>query len=167
MASIHKEIRIDARPEDVWDAVRDIGNIHQRLCPGFLTDCRMDGAGARIVTFGNGLVTKELIVDVDDNARRIAWSARSERLTHHNASMQVFDEGGGCRAVWIADLLPHDFAGAIAGMIGRGLAAMKAALERRGRGTGGDGESLPAAASRESPPPCAATPAPSGSAANR
>ena len=66
MASIRREIRIDAAPGKVWDAVRDIGNIHKRLVPGFVTDCRMDGDEARIVTFGNGLVVKEIIVDRDD-----------------------------------------------------------------------------------------------------
>ena len=132
MASIQREIRIDARPEEVWDAVRDVGNIHRRLCPGFLTDCRMDGPEARIVTFGNGMVVKELIVDLDDSARRVAWSARSERLTHHNASLQIFTVGDGAtRAVWIADLLPNELAGAIAGMIDQGLAAMRNTLERK------------------------------------
>jgi carbon monoxide dehydrogenase subunit G len=130
MASIHREIRLAARVEDVWDAVRDVGNIHQRLCPGFLTDCRMDGPDARIVTFGNGMVVKELIVNLDDKARRVAWSAVGGRLSHHNASMQIFPDGEGCRAVWIADLLPNDLAGAIAGMIDQGLGAMKKTLER-------------------------------------
>ena len=77
MASIHKEIQINARPEDVWDAVRDVGNIHRRLCPGFLTDCRMDGPDARIVTFGNGMVVKELIIDIDDTRRRVASTAEA------------------------------------------------------------------------------------------
>jgi carbon monoxide dehydrogenase subunit G len=129
MASIYREIRLGARAEDVWNAVRDVGNIHKRLCPGFLTDCRMDGPDARIVTFGNGMVVKELIVDLDDKARRVAWSAVGGRLSHHNASMQIFPDGEGCRAVWIADLLPNELAGAIAGMIDQGLAAMKKTLE--------------------------------------
>ena len=34
MASIRKEILLDARPEEVWDAVRDIGALHTRLVPG-------------------------------------------------------------------------------------------------------------------------------------
>lgn len=129
MASIHREIRLGVRAGDVWDAVRDVGNIHQRLCPGFLTDCCMDGLDARIVTFGNGMVVKEVIVDLDDQARRVAWSAVGGRLSHHNASMQIIPDGEGCRAVWIADLLPNDLAGAIAGMIDQGLAAMKKKLE--------------------------------------
>jgi len=130
MASIRREIRLAASAEDVWDAVRDVGNINRRLCPGFLTDCRMEGPDARIVTFGNGMVVKELIVDLDDQARRVAWSAVGGRLSHHNASMQIFDDGAGCRALWIADLLPNDLAGAIAAMIDQGLATMKKTLEQ-------------------------------------
>ena len=130
MASIRREMHIAARPEAVWDALRDVGNIHKRVCPGFVTDCRMEGADARIVTFGNGMVVKELIVDLDDSARRIAWSAVGGRLSHHNASMQVTADGDGTKAVWIADLLPNELAGAIAGMIDAGMAAMKKTLER-------------------------------------
>ena len=130
MASIHKEIQINARPEDVWDAVRDVGNIHKRLCPGFLTDCRMDGPDARIVTFGNGMTVKELIVDIDDTKRRVAWSAVGGRLSHHNASMQIHADGDGTKAVWIADLLPNELAGPISGMIDQGLEAMKKTLDR-------------------------------------
>jgi len=38
MASIRKEILIDAPPEDVWAAVRDVGAVHRRLAPGFVVD---------------------------------------------------------------------------------------------------------------------------------
>ncbi len=127
MASIRKEFLIDAAPETVWDAMRDIGALHKRLVPGFVTDCKLDG-NARIVTFGNGIVAREVIVDVDDEARRIAWSATGPRLTHHNASSQVFAEGGAARVVWIADLLPHEMKGPIGAMIDAGAAAMQKAL---------------------------------------
>jgi len=130
MASIRREIRIATRPEKVWDAVRDIGNIHKRLVPGFVADCRMEGEDARIVTFGNGLVVKEIIVDLDDSSRRLCWTAQSERMTHHNASMQIFADGDGARAVWIADLLPNEVAPAIGAMIEQGMGAMKQTLER-------------------------------------
>jgi len=130
MASIRREFVIEARPEEVWDAVRDIGALHTRLVPGFVTGCRLE-EGARIVTFGNGMVVKELIVDLDDTARRLAWSATGGRLTHYNASMQVFAEGKDrTRAVWIADLLPHEAAGPVGAMIEQGCQAMKKALER-------------------------------------
>lgn len=38
------------------------------------------------VTLANGITAAELIVNVDDAAHRIAYSARSERLEHHSTS---------------------------------------------------------------------------------
>jgi carbon monoxide dehydrogenase subunit G len=131
VASIRKEIVLEARIEDVWDAIRDVGALHQRLVPGFVVATRLE-EGARVVTFGNGMVVRELIVDLDDRAHRLVWSARGGRLTHHNASVQVSAEGEGrTRLVWIADLLPDELAGDIRGMIEQGLAVMKKTLERR------------------------------------
>ena len=46
MATLHHEITIDARAEDVWDAVRDVGALHTRLVPGFVVDTRLE-AGVR------------------------------------------------------------------------------------------------------------------------
>jgi len=131
MASIRREILIEARPEAVWDAVRDVGAVHERLAPGFVVDTRLED-GARIVTFESGLVARELIVDVDDAARKLVWAVvGSPRLTHHNASMQVFADGERrSRVVWIADLLPNEIAGYIAGLIEQGLGTMKKTLER-------------------------------------
>ena len=104
MASIRKEFALATPAEAVWAALRDVGAVHTRLAPGFVTDCRMDGR-ERIVTFANGAVARELIVDVDDNARRLAYSARTPSIEHHHASVQVFDDGPGrCRLVWIADV---------------------------------------------------------------
>ena len=129
MASIHREITIDASPEAVWDALRDVGAIHRRLAPGFVTDVRLED-GARVVTFGNGMTARELIVDVDDQARRLVWSVVGGPMTHHNASAQVFgDETGRSRFVWIADLLPHQLAPSIAQMIDQGLAVIKRTLD--------------------------------------
>ena len=75
MASIHKDILIDASPNDVWDAVRDFGALHTRLVPGFVTDTKLDGE-ARIVTFANGTVARELLVDCDEARRRRDLRAR-------------------------------------------------------------------------------------------
>ena len=132
MASIRKEILLDTPAEAVWDAVRDVGAVHTRVAPGFLTGCRMEAAPlARVVSFANGMEARELIVDVDDASRRLVWSVVGGRLSHHNASMQVVAEGAArTRVVWIADLLPNEFAGPIAGMIDAGLAAMKKTLDR-------------------------------------
>jgi carbon monoxide dehydrogenase subunit G len=131
MASIRKEFLVNARPEDVWAAVRDVGALHTRLAPGFVVDTRLK-ADARIVTFANGVVARERIVDIDDVTRRLAWSVAGGRMTHHNASLQVFAEGeDASRAVWIADLLPNELADPIRGMIEQGSAAIKRALERQ------------------------------------
>ena len=128
MASITKEIQVNAPADRVWDAVRDVGNIHKRLVPGFVTDCKMNG-DARVVTFANGITVRELIVDLDEKNRRLVWSARGGRLTHHNASLQLMPQGETTRITWVADLLPNEMRGAIEGMIEQGMQAMKATLE--------------------------------------
>jgi hypothetical protein len=130
MASIRKELRLAAPAGEVWDALRDVGAVHRRVAPGFVADCRMDGED-RIVTFANGLVARELIVERDDALRRLVYSARSERLTHHNASFQVFEDGpAACTVVWLADLLPHAAANQVGPMMDAGLAAMRKTLDR-------------------------------------
>lgn len=129
MATIRREIEIGRSKEFVWDAVRDVGAIHKRLVPGFVVDCKLDDDWRR-VTFSNGMVVRELIVDVDDKTCRHSWSARGEPLTHHNASVQVFSEGQDkCRVVWIADLMPNSVAEAIDAMIQQALSTMKQKLE--------------------------------------
>ena len=128
MPSIHKEISIAASPDAVWDVVRDVGAVHTRFAPGFVTDTVMEGPDERTVTFANGFVAREVIVDVDEARRRLAYSARSERLAHHNASFQVLPDGGGSRLVWIADVLPAQAAVTVGAMMEDGIAAAKRAL---------------------------------------
>ena len=129
MASIRREIEIEARAEEVWDAIADVGAVHTRLAPGFVVDTRLED-GARVVTFANGLVARELIVDVDHGSRRLVWAVLGGRPTHHNASLQVLGEGERrSRVVWIVDLLPDELAGPIAALIDQGMVVMKKTLE--------------------------------------
>ena len=128
MASIHLEMALRADPAKVWDAVRDVGAIHTRLAPDFVTNVTMEG-DTRIVTFANGMTAKELIVDMDHQARRLVWAVVEGRAKHHNGSLQVFPEGYGCRVVWIADVLPHELATPIRTMMQAGMDAMKKTLE--------------------------------------
>ena len=131
MASIQKDIIIDADPADVWDALRDFGALHTRLVPGFVTDTKLDG-DARIVTFANGTVAREVLVDCNDTKRRLVYAIKNERLTQHSASAQVFAESDGrSRVVWIADVLPHEFATYMDGQMDLGAAAMQKALGRK------------------------------------
>ena len=129
MASIRTEISIDASPEDVWAAVRDWGALHQRLVPGFVVDTQLDGDD-RIVTFFNGTVLRELLVDLDEDARRLVWSIVEGPYTHHNASAQVFSAGAGASLfVWTADLLPNDLAERTAALMQQGTNVVKQTLE--------------------------------------
>jgi hypothetical protein len=130
MSSIRKEIFINTPPQAVWDALRDIGALHTRLVPGFVTDTRLE-QGARIVTFGNGQVIRELIVDLNEADRRLVWAVVDEPFQHYNASAQVFDEGrASCRLVWIADLLPNELANNVVTMMEQGLRVIKQTMER-------------------------------------
>ena len=131
MASIYKEILIDAHPKDVWAAIRDVGAVHQRLVPGIVVDARFDGE-ARVVTFANGMVVRELIVTIDDEVRRFAYASVGGQAIHHNASIQVFAEGEDrTRLVWITDVLPNKLAAPIGALVEQGAAVMKQTLERQ------------------------------------
>lgn len=110
MTSIHNDVPLPASARDVWDAVRDFGALHQRLVPGFVTACSLDG-DTRIVTFANGAVAREVLVDCDDARQRLVYAINSERLKHYSASVQVIAEGEAkCRLVWIIDMLPNELA---------------------------------------------------------
>ena len=130
MASIHKEIMISAPASEVWDAVRDFGALHTRLAPGFVLDTKLDGE-ARIVTFANGTVARELLVDCDETRRRLAYAVVSERVKQHSASIQIIADGDrSCRMIWITDVLPHEIAPYISAQMDQGALAVQAALGR-------------------------------------
>jgi len=129
MASIRKEIVVNTPPEQAWAALRDVGAVHTRLARQFVLDTQLDG-DSRLVTFANGEVVRERIVDVDDRARRLAYAVVEWRTTHHNASFQVVADGDGrSRIVWITDLLPDSLADLVGGFIEQGSVAIKRTLE--------------------------------------
>ena len=134
MATIREEIDIRAPATHAWAALRDIGAIHTRLAPGFVTHVELE-EGARIITFGNGLVARELIVTIDDEARRLVWSVVGGAMTHHNGAAHVLDRGAeGCRFVWIADLLPHEMGPTIGALMKEAMPIIKRTLEASARG---------------------------------
>jgi uncharacterized protein YndB with AHSA1/START domain len=138
MASITKQVVIDAPPEAVWDALRDFGAVHERLAPGFVVDARLEG-DARVVTFFNGAVARELLVDIDDAAHRLVYSVVDSPLnaTHDNSSAQVVADTGGSRFVWTKDVLPDGIAPRIEELMEQGIGVVKQTLESRapvGRG---------------------------------
>lgn len=130
MTSIREETSIAAAADAVWEAVRDVGQAHRRLFPGILTDARLEG-NARVVTFADGTVLREVIVDLDDVRRRFVYASVDGQATHHNASIEVISEGvGRSRLVWITDLLPDELRERVAGLMQKGSSVAKATLER-------------------------------------
>src|ERR1044072_3452977 len=110
MASIRKEIRIDAPANQIWDALRDVGALHTRLVPGFVTDTKLEG-NTRIVTFGNGMTAREDIVSIDATRQRVAWAVIGQAFRHYSGAAWVeSDPKGGSRFFWTADLLPDELA---------------------------------------------------------
>lgn len=131
MPAIHHQVLINRSPDFVWDAVRDVGALHSRLVPGFVTATEMlEGVPTptRRVTFANGAVADEVIVDNDDERRRLAWSIKS--VEHHNGVMMVSNAEGGALVTWTADVLPAELAERFSPMMAAGLSTMKAHLEQ-------------------------------------
>jgi hypothetical protein len=129
MASVRKEVVIQAEPDDVWAALRDWAFPHTRLVPGFVVQTRLDGED-RLVTFFNGITVREVLVDLDEGARRLVWTVADGPYRHHNASAQVLANGDDrTRFVWVADFLPHELAGPMAEMMELGIQTVKATQE--------------------------------------
>lgn len=131
MASIRNSFNVNTTAEAAWDAVRDFGAVHTRLAPGFVADARLEG-DARILTFANGHIAREMLVDRDDDARRLVYAIPpNERIGHYNAVLEVFAEADNrCRICWSIDLLPHALQPMIAAQMDLGIAAMQKALRR-------------------------------------
>ena len=128
MASVYKEFQIDVSSGRAWDAIRDYGNVH-RLVPELVADCRLDG-DARVVTFRDGRVAREVLVDINDEHRRLVYAEPGGRFITRSASVQVFDAGENrCRVVWINDVLPNEFAPLIDANMDKGGTSMKKTLE--------------------------------------
>ena len=129
MATNRRELLLDIPADTAWDAVRDFGQVHIKVAPGFLTDVKMDG-GDRIVTFFNGLVARERLVTLDDAGKRLVYTIVEGRASHYAAAVQVFPDGTGkCRLVWTIDLLPDELGPAVAGMMDHAFPFMKKTLE--------------------------------------
>lgn len=116
MASVIREIIIEATPDTVWAAVGDFANGPLQMSPGVFVDCHLDEADVRTLTFADGTVASERLIARDDQARRIVWGwVGDERVEHDNTSMQVFTDGETrSRLVWIHDTLPAELTGWLA-----------------------------------------------------
>lgn len=129
MATIYKEIIVNAPPGFVWEAIKDFGAVHTRFARGFVTNTVRSG-DERTVTFANGFVARERLVSMDDDLRRLVYALVEGPTSHHNASFQVLDAPGGqSRLVWITDLLPEDARPMVSQMVDLGSDAIRQTLE--------------------------------------
>lgn len=131
MTTIRTEIEIDAPAEHVWDALRDFGGLVERLVPGYVINAELEG-DTRLITFHDGVVVRERLVAIEEEAHRLVYTTTEEPLglDHHSASCQVLDEGDSrSRFVWIVDLLPDQFGPTLSGRMQEGIEVIKKTME--------------------------------------
>jgi hypothetical protein len=128
MPAVHLAIDLPADADAVWAVVRDLGAV-ERFAPGFVVATELDGDD-RLVTFANGVVAREAIIDVDDARRRLAYAVVDSPLglRHHSASFEAVPTGGTTTLRWTADVLPAEGAELVAGMMAQGAVAIRAAF---------------------------------------
>lgn len=128
MASIYREFEVAASAEFAWQAIREVGAVHERLAQGFVAKTVLDG-DVRTVTFANGFVVQERIVGIDYEHKRLAYTAVNGRSSHHNAYFQVFSQGReSARIAWVTDLLPEEVKVQIEQMVDLGIKAIQRTL---------------------------------------
>ncbi|RMI33525.1 SRPBCC family protein [Nocardia stercoris] len=132
MASVQKEIAIDADAAVVWAIIGDFTAGPVRMAPGFVTDSRLDEPDVRVVTFASGIVVRERLIALDDESRRLAFSiiGGSFTPTHDNATLHVVPEGEGrSRVVWIHDVKPDELTVSMGAAMDQGLGIFKQTVE--------------------------------------
>ena len=81
------------------------------------------------LTFANGNIARELLVDCDEARRRLVYAVVSERVKQHSASVQVHPDGDTrSRLIWIVDVLPHEIAPYIDAQMDQAALAMQKSL---------------------------------------
>jgi hypothetical protein len=79
---------------------------------------------------------REVLVTLDDTARRLVWSVVDGPYTHHNGAAQVLlDADGTTRFAWTADLLPDAAAERTKTMMEQGTATIRRTLEGQAAGS--------------------------------
>lgn len=130
MASIYREFEVNAPAGYVWDAICDVGAVHERLAQGFVVNTVLE-EDIRTVTFANGFVARERIISISDEHRRLAYSSIGGRASHHNACFQVFELPQEIsRVVWVTDLLPEEMKAPIEQMVEHGVEAIQRTLAK-------------------------------------
>jgi hypothetical protein len=127
MASITLERPLAANADAAWAPLARTDRAHEAFA-GVLTACEQDG-DTRTVTFANGAVVKERIVDIDPVRRRIAYAVVEGRFIHHGASIQIVEDGEGSRFLWTSDFLPAEAAAMVGPLMEQGAEAFARTVE--------------------------------------
>lgn len=132
MATIRRELRIDAPPSEVWPLIGDPGSIH-RWFPGIVA-ARLDqdehGATVRHVSLASGLELAEVVVTNDPILRRFQYRITGGVFREHLGTVDVIDLGDGSSlAVYSTDASPDVMALVIGGATGVALENIKSLAE--------------------------------------
>ena len=128
---IRRTFTVTASPDEVWDVLRDIGAVHTRLAPGFVTDTVVLEPDTRRVTFANGAIVTERIVSIDDDDRRLAYTILERAAEHHHASFEVVPADEGATVVWTTDVMRGPVAETFRATMVAAVPAITKALSRR------------------------------------
>lgn len=133
MATLYRETHLSAPVEKVWNALADVGAINRLIT--FLGEVTFDGS-ERVCSLGEGRL-RELIVSVDDDHRRVAYSIQESPFgfAHHHSSMQAVPNGDQTTFVWWTDVKPDEAAAPLSEAVDHALESIKAVL---GSGQPGD-----------------------------
>ena len=127
---IRRTFTVPASADDVWDVLRDIGALHIRLAPGFVTDTVVLAPDKRRVTFANGAIVTEQIVSIDDDERRLAYTILERADEHHHASFEVLPHPGGATLIWTTDVMRGPVAETFRATMVAALPVIRAALSK-------------------------------------
>lgn len=129
MATIYREVDLDADAEEAWRQLADVGAVNKLI--DYLGPVTVDG-DRRSCSLGDQGELNELIVTVDQDRRRLAYSIRESPLnfTHHSASWQVTPAGDKSRLVWITDVKPDSVAPALEELIDQTADSIQRNLSR-------------------------------------
>lgn len=127
-ATVTRTVDLASPAEAVWDAVRDFHNVHVRVAPGFVTALEAE-PGARLITFWNGLVARETLVERNDRARRLRYAIPEGRFDAYEGRIEVAAAGEGTRLTWTVTLEPEAYAPFVAESMDRAVPILKTTLE--------------------------------------
>lgn len=128
MATLRREETVEVPASKAWTMLRNVA-MPQLLFAGVLVDGEMEG-DVRTVTFANGMIVRERIIDIDEMNRRVAYTVLGDLFEHHSAYMQIIplDEQR-CRFVWVSDFLPSERMELVKPLVEQGARALVANLE--------------------------------------